>query len=714
MWSTCIQHSTSRRQKTVKRARRVVPMDGSYADHATNYFQHCQFVGVEPVMEFVAALSAAGPGAKCVLTSSSPPLADKDVGCIAEALRDSGVVELHLAGNDITMSGAEDIAAALRINPNMLRLSVGDNSISDEGALSFAAALKDNVALVWLDLQGNAIGNRGVAGLAEVLTTNAVLQQLLLQRNDVQCQGIASLFEALKLNSALRSLNLSINRIADVGAAAVGQALQLNRTLVEVDLAGNQVGPEGGVAIAAGLAANSALRVLNLNDNAVGDAGAIAFATHALGSPSSGLEGLHLQNNQIAVQGCVALADSLMSNTKVMTLDVHGNPGSLERAGSLAFAEMIRSNQTLIILNFDLQSTNEAGGTAIAEAMRINTTITDLNCGAQGAAWPMDAAMRAEVDNTLRINKFLRGVDSDGADGGLSATATRFPPAAPAVAASAVATPAKESATPAAASPPAFPTPAPTSALAAPAPAPALMIPSQSAAAAAASGGGGGGADSPGSMLELLRQKLDAFQVGEAAVAPAPAHSAPAPALVPASVPAPLLAPTLAAAATGSALAAGAAAEANESVLTPSPTTTGMMVSAEELQQLHERVRLMHVSHKSNSLLNTEDALVSWWSVLISGRYDRVAESLEPCSAAPGVGASVRGRTRSAQGRRAGEELRAGGAHRAADATARWPGVKERRHAERRGQPQRRQRGCERGESCGADHERRAATWSDQ
>ena len=58
-------------------------------------------------MEFVAALSA--PGSKCVLSDRAVPLADKDVSCIAEALRDSGIVELYLGGNEITMSGAEDI-----------------------------------------------------------------------------------------------------------------------------------------------------------------------------------------------------------------------------------------------------------------------------------------------------------------------------------------------------------------------------------------------------------------------------------------------------------------------------------------------------------------------------------------------------------------------------------------------------------------------------
>ena len=228
--------------------------------------------------------------------------------------------------------------------------------------------------------------------------------------------------------------------------------------------------------------------------------------------------------------------------------------------------EMIRSNQTLITLNFELDSTNEPGGTAIAEAMRINTTITDLNLGdAPGAVWPMDAAMRAEVDNTLRINKFLRGVDSDGAPGApMAATRTQFPPANPAVAAAAaavamspaaVATPAKEpvAAAPVTASPPAVPTPAAAQApiehpAAAAGTLPPLTLPSQQPQPAALSAAGVGAVaaavDSPGSMLELLRQKLDAFQGSENGAGLAAAAAA-QPAV--AAAPAPAVQPTLAA-----------------------------------------------------------------------------------------------------------------------------------------------------------------------
>ena len=183
---------------------------------------------------------------------------------------------------------------------------------------------------------------------------------------------------------------------------------------------------------------------------------------------------------------------------------------------------MIRSNQTVLKLSVDLDPQNEQGGTAIAEAMRINTTITDLTLGAPGAPWPMDAATRAEVDNTLRINKFLRGVDSDAnasSTAPMAATSTPFPPAAPAVAAAAAASQSaqltvKETAASVLSSPPAAPTPAATPAESAFS-APPASQPLQSQPLSQSSGTGVAGdasVDSPGSMLELLRKKLDAFQ----------------------------------------------------------------------------------------------------------------------------------------------------------------------------------------------------------
>ena len=78
-------------------------------------------------MEFVAVLTSAS--AKCQLTGRNPPLGDKDATCIAEALRESSIAVLDLASNNITMCGAEDLAAAIRTNSTIAHLSVADNLI---------------------------------------------------------------------------------------------------------------------------------------------------------------------------------------------------------------------------------------------------------------------------------------------------------------------------------------------------------------------------------------------------------------------------------------------------------------------------------------------------------------------------------------------------------------------------------------------------------
>jgi hypothetical protein len=200
----------------------------------------------------------------------------------------------------------------------------------------------------------------------------------------------------------------------DAGASALGHALQLNSTLKYLNLADNAIGSEGGVALANGLGGNRCVLRINLNDNQVGDAGAIAFA-QTLGSAKSPLEAVALRRNAIEVQGCVALADAVTGNQALVTLDLSGNP-AMGRPAALAFGEAMRGNQVLTELHLELEPGNFDGGNAIAAAMRTNTTIVDLTCcgGGQGGEWPMEPSIRAEVDNTLRINKFLRNVDQDG------------------------------------------------------------------------------------------------------------------------------------------------------------------------------------------------------------------------------------------------------------------------------------------------------------
>jgi Ran GTPase-activating protein (RanGAP) involved in mRNA processing and transport len=259
---------------------------------------------VEPVVDFVNALRTGAQA--CALTELARPLGDADVGCVAEALRDSQITDLDLSGNAVGASGAEDLAAAVRLNPHLLRLALGTNTIADEGTLSFAAALKDNRRLTQLDLAANCVGDHGVAGLAEVLCTNQVLQMLDLQQNAIRCQGVVALVEALKVNGVLQVLNLAHNQaclprphrhhlpqvlfcrphssprwlwsilpdldghqIADVGAAALGGAVTINSSLTAIDVAGNTIGEDGCVALASGAAHSLSLRELSLDGNQV-------------------------------------------------------------------------------------------------------------------------------------------------------------------------------------------------------------------------------------------------------------------------------------------------------------------------------------------------------------------------------------------------------------------------------------------------------------
>jgi hypothetical protein len=217
-------------------------------------------------------------------------------------------------------------------------------------------------------------------------------------------------------------------------------------------------------------------------------------------------------------------------------------------------------------LDLELEPANSHGAQAVAEAMRTNTTVTELDLGAGS---PLNAAALAEIDNTLRINKFLANTESEpkappggsesdrppaqpdqpaqgfldsylppqqtwGAPEDLSfsdAEAAAWRPPALALAPAEILAPDLGSYSRQA------PAPAPAPALApppAPAPAPALPPPPPPAPDAVSDGlleknesGGTTGQHSPKAMLELLRRKLDAFQEGGRADATPPA-SAPA------------------------------------------------------------------------------------------------------------------------------------------------------------------------------------------
>jgi hypothetical protein len=141
----------------------------------------------------------------------------------------------------VTSQGVIFVAAALRLNSTLVRLSLIGSRINDSGAAAIADSLKLNSTLQELVLGWNCIGDVGAVAIAEALKLNTSLQKLSLNDNLIKDSGATAIAEALKLNTSLQKLSLNVNLIKDSGATAIAGALQRNSTLLQLNLEGKSI-----------------------------------------------------------------------------------------------------------------------------------------------------------------------------------------------------------------------------------------------------------------------------------------------------------------------------------------------------------------------------------------------------------------------------------------------------------------------------------------
>lgn len=149
---------------------------------------------------------------------------------LGRALGTSGLVGLHLWGNDIGDDGAAELAAGLKLNSRLKLLDLGGNHIGDAGAAAIGVALKNTkprdgdgataargaMVLETLDLSGNQIGDAGAEALAAGLAANRGLRSLDLTNNKIGRAGAAALARAIEGSGCtLRNLEIRWNRVGD-------------------------------------------------------------------------------------------------------------------------------------------------------------------------------------------------------------------------------------------------------------------------------------------------------------------------------------------------------------------------------------------------------------------------------------------------------------------------------------------------------------------
>eukprot|EP00935_MAST-01C_sp_MAST-1C-sp1_P001391 g1391.t1 len=135
-------------------------------------------------------ISAGCPG-KIVLHSCA--LRPDDVRQIAEALMaDSALVsqvrELHLSGNgDIGDSGAQALAAMLRVNKTLTGLALGGTGVTATGVIALANALSQNKRrsnIHWIALDARVLRSKAVAAAFDELSRDKIRPQSVALRAD--------------------------------------------------------------------------------------------------------------------------------------------------------------------------------------------------------------------------------------------------------------------------------------------------------------------------------------------------------------------------------------------------------------------------------------------------------------------------------------------------------------------------------------------------
>uniref|UniRef100_K3W6Q9 Uncharacterized protein n=1 Tax=Globisporangium ultimum (strain ATCC 200006 / CBS 805.95 / DAOM BR144) TaxID=431595 RepID=K3W6Q9_GLOUD len=180
--------------------------------------------------------SGASPKKQNVLDYSNAYFGDDKCTEIVEAARRAPFpTALDLRGNRFEATGAKRLAELLRMQHNVVSISLEWNNVGvlNEGIEAIAAALEVDTRLVTLDLRNNNISAEGAKALAHALARNRTLKQLDLRWNDIGNAGVLAFREALQSNHSLLNLELMGNNSSLKHADEIEKLLVRNRTFQE-------------------------------------------------------------------------------------------------------------------------------------------------------------------------------------------------------------------------------------------------------------------------------------------------------------------------------------------------------------------------------------------------------------------------------------------------------------------------------------------------
>jgi len=136
-------------------------------------------------------------------------LGDDGVATVAAALANGAapvLEELEMELNEITLAGAEPLAAALAEKTGLRIINLKENELEDDGALAIARGVTGLTALQILDLCTNQIKRGGACAVAKAVSNKMALHLLALDDNEISEAGIEALQGILKKAGKLEAL----------------------------------------------------------------------------------------------------------------------------------------------------------------------------------------------------------------------------------------------------------------------------------------------------------------------------------------------------------------------------------------------------------------------------------------------------------------------------------------------------------------------------
>ncbi|KAJ8010759.1 hypothetical protein DPEC_G00078490 [Dallia pectoralis] len=137
---------------------------------------------------------------------------------------------------------AVHLSGMLVVNQSLRELHLGKMDLTDSGVERLAEALRNNYSLKYLDLRCNRVTRDGVRCLAEVLKQNGTLEILDLSSNRIEDDGAIYLSQAIAMPTcSLKALSIPSNNIATAGLVSLCQAMQATSTLTHIYIWGNKL-----------------------------------------------------------------------------------------------------------------------------------------------------------------------------------------------------------------------------------------------------------------------------------------------------------------------------------------------------------------------------------------------------------------------------------------------------------------------------------------